>query len=135
MEPKAIRRLRTLILMIIALDSDIDDYRTRSRRGKRSKYVREVENKKMKISSKVKCVKATGASLEGRIENEPVYTALVRKDNSDSFIPFLFSLKSVNAFDAQLYYNHSDCKVTLSSATFVFFSEESPRLYSKYSAS
>ena len=64
----------------------------------------------------------------------------MRKDNSDSFIPFLFSFKSVNAFalfktkvlnacsasrtNVQLYYNHSDCKVTLSSATwesFVFF--------------
>ena len=31
-------------------DSDIDDFRTGSRHGKRSKYVREVENKKTKFS-------------------------------------------------------------------------------------
>ena len=31
-------------------------------------------------------------------DHKPVYTALVRKDNSDSYSPFLFSLKSVNPF-------------------------------------
>jgi len=86
-------------------DSDIDDYRTRSRRGKRSKYVREVENKKMKFSkSKMrktyrrKSGRKDRHASKGDEKNEPVYTALVRKDNSDNFIPFLFSLKTVNAF-------------------------------------
>ena len=128
-------------------DSDIDDFRTGSRHGKRSKYVREVENKKTKFSrSKTrktyrrKSGRKDRHASKGDEKNEPVYTALVRKDSSDSFIPFMFSLKSVNAFDlfktkvlnacstsrtnAQLYYNHSECKVTLNSATwesFVFF--------------
>ena len=60
------------------------------------------------------------------------------KEKECSVNPFaLFETKVLNACsasrtNAQLYYNHSDCKVTLSSATwesFVFFSEESPRLY------
>jgi len=106
-----------------------------------------VKNKKMKFSkSKMlktyrrKAGRKDRHASKGDEKNEPVYTALVRKDNSDSFIPFLFSLESVNAFalfktkvlnacsasrtNVQLYYNHSDCKVTLSSATwesFVFF--------------
>ena len=61
----------------------------------------------------------------------------VRKDNSDRYSPFLFSLKSVSVFalfkkkvlnacsasrtNAQLYCNHSDCKVNLSSATWELF--------------
>ena len=138
-------------------DSDIDDFRTGSRHGKRRKYVRDVENKKTKFSrSKTRKTYRRKSGREDRHaskgdeKNEPVYTALVRKDSSDSFIPVMFSLKSVNAFDlfktkvlnacstsrtnAQLYYNHSECKVT----SFEFsdmgivclFSEESPRLYS-----
>ena len=87
-------------------DSDIDDFRTGSRHGKRSKYVREVENKKTKFSrSKTrkthrrKSGRKDRHASKGDEKNEPVYTALVRKDSSDSFIPFMFSLKSVNAFD------------------------------------
>ena len=125
-------------------DSDIDDFRTGSRHGKRSKYVREVENKKTKFSrSKTrktyrrKSGRKDRHASKGDEKNEPVYTALVRKDSSDSFIPFMFLLKSVNAFDlfktkvlnacstsrtnAQLYYNHSECKVTLNSATWESF--------------
>ena len=87
-------------------DSDIDDFRTGSRHGKRSKYAREVENKKTKLSrSKTrktyrrKSGRKDRHASKGDEKNEPVYTALVRKDSSDSFIPFMFSLKSVNAFD------------------------------------
>ena len=137
-KPIAIRPLRTLRLMIISLEVDVES---------EAKYVREVENKKLKFSkSKMrktyrrKSGRKDRHASKGDEKNEPVYTALVRKDNSDSFIPFLFSLKSVDAFalfktkvlnacsasrtNAQLYYNHSDCKVTLNSATwesFVFF--------------
>ena len=126
--------------------SDSDDYgtRKRSRRRKRTKHVREVEKIKKLKSSKSKTYRRKSGKDRDKSchaskgdDHEPIYTALVRKDNSDSYIPFLFSLKSVNAFalfktkvlnacsasrtNAQLYYSHSDCKVNLSSATWESF--------------
>ena len=129
--------------------SDSNDYRTRKRgrRRKRSKHVREVEKIKKLKSSKSKTYRRKSGKDRDKSRHpskgdyhEPNYIALVRKDNSDSYIPFLFSLKSVNAFalfktkvlnacsafrtNTQLYYDDSDCKVNLSSATwesFVYF--------------
>ena len=114
--------------------SDSDDYRTRKRgrRRKRSKHVREVEKIKKLKSSKSKTYRRKSEKDRDKSrhaskgdDHEPIHNALVRKDNSDSYSPFLFSLKSVNAFalfktkvlnacsacrtNAQLYYNHSDC--------------------------
>ena len=84
--------------------SDSDVYRTwkRGRRGKRSKHVREVETIKKLKSSKSKIYrhksgredrdKSRHASKLKGDDHEPIYTALVKKDSSDSYIPFLFSL-------------------------------------------
>ena len=87
--------------------SDSDDYRTRKRgrRRKRSKHVREVEKIKKLKSSKSKTYRRKSEKDRDKSRNaskgddhEPIHTALVRKDNSDSYSPFFFFFKVSKCF-------------------------------------
>ena len=75
--------------MIIAIENEVDV---------------EKEIKKLKSSKSKTYLRKSGKDCDKSRHpfkgdyHEPIYIALARKDNSDRYIPFLFSLKSVNAF-------------------------------------